>query len=142
MAGARNGDTAKVDYTGRLDDGTVFDSSDGRDPIQFTLGKSQVIAGFEEAVVGMETGQTKTFTIPCDKAYGPHRNENVMTVALKDLNLDFNPKKGEHLTLQRSDGHQLTVEVSDINESEITLDANHPLCGKDLTFDITVVEIA
>ncbi|MCB2230912.1 peptidylprolyl isomerase [bacterium] len=141
MAGAKNGDKVKINYTGKLTDGTVFDSSEGRDPLEFTLGNQQVIPGFEEAVMGMEQGESKSFTIESDKAYGPHREENIMKIALKDLNLDFNPKKGDHLTLQRSDGQQLTVKVDDINESEITLDANHPLSGKDLTFDITVVSI-
>lgn len=141
MAGAKNGDKVKINYTGKLADGTVFDSSEGRDPLEFTLGSQQVIPGFEEAVMGMEQGESKSFTIESDKAYGPSREENIMKIALKDLNLDFNPKKGDHLTLQRSDGQQLTVKVDDINESEITLDANHPLSGKDLTFDITVVSI-
>lgn len=141
MAGARNGDTVKINYTGKLDDGTVFDTSDGREPLSFKLGNRQVIPGFEEAVLGMERGQSKSFKIDCDKAYGPSRDENIMKVALKDLNLDFNPRKGDQLTLQRSDGQQLMVKVSDINESEITLDANHPLCGQDLTFEITLEEI-
>lgn len=141
MAAAKKGDKVKINYTGKLDDGTVFDTSDGREPLEFTLGNKQVIPGFEEAVLGMEQGESKSFTIESDQAYGPHRDENVMTVALKDLNLDFNPKKGDHLTLQRSDGQQLTVRVADINESQITLDANHPLCGKALTFDITLEQI-
>ncbi|MBD3402453.1 peptidylprolyl isomerase [candidate division GN15 bacterium] len=141
MATAKQGDKVKLNYTGKLQDGTVFDTSKDREPLEFTLGQGQVIPGFEENVVGMEEGEDKTFTVPADKAYGARRDDRVMTVALKDLNLDFNPKQGDHLTLQRSDGQQLTVTVADINESEITLDANHPLCGHDLTFDVKLEKI-
>lgn len=142
MPTAKDGDKVQIHYTGKLTDGTVFDSSDGRDPLEFTLGQHQVIPGFEEAVVGMETGQSKTVTIECDQAYGQRTEDRIMTVALKDLNLDFSPKKGDQLTLQRQDGHQMMVTVTEINESDMTLDANHPLAGKDLVFEINLVAVA
>lgn len=142
MATAKDGDKVKIHYTGKLTDGTVFDSSDGRDPLEFTLGENQVIPGFEEAVKGMATGESKTVTIECDQAYGQRAEDRIMTVALKDLNLDFNPKQGDQLTLQRQDGQQMMVTVTDIDETNMTLDANHPLAGKDLVFEINLVSVA
>jgi len=142
MATAKDGDKVKIHYTGKLTDGTVFDSSDGREPLEFTLGEQQVIPGFEAAVKGMEVGETKTVTIDCDQAYGKRSEDRVMTVALKDLNLDFSPKQGDQLTLQRQDGQQMMVTVKDINETDMTLDANHPLADKDLVFEINLVAVA
>lgn len=142
MANAKEGDKVKVHYTGKLKDGTVFDSSKDRDPLEFTLGKGEVIPGFEKEVTGLEEGQSKTFTVAADEGYGQRSDDRVMTVDLKNLNLDFTPKIGDRLTLQRADGQQIMVTVDKITESQITLDANHPLSGKDLEFDITLVEIA
>ena len=142
MANAKEGDKVKVHYTGKLEDGTVFDSSKDRDPLEFTLGKGEVIPGFEKEVQGLEEGESKTFTVPADEGYGQRSDERVMTVDLKNLNLDFTPSVGDRLTLQRGDGQQIMVTVDNITESQITLDANHPLSGKDLEFDITLVEIA
>jgi peptidylprolyl isomerase len=142
MPNAKEGDKVKVHYTGKLKDGTVFDSSKDRDPLEFTLGKGEVIPGFEKEVTGLEEGQSKTFTVPADEGYGQRSDDRVMTVDLKNLNLDFTPKIGDRLTLQRADGQQIMVTVDKITESQITLDANHPLSGKDLQFEITLVEIA
>lgn len=141
MAKVLNGSKVTIHYTGKLTDGTVFDSSEGREPLEFTMGEQQVIPGFEAAVNGMEEGETKTVTIECDQAYGRRTEDRVMTVALKDLKLDFNPKQGDQLTLQREDGQQLMVTVTDINESEMTLDGNHPLADQDLVFEINVVTV-
>jgi peptidylprolyl isomerase len=141
MPAAKNGDTVKVHYTGTLSDGEIFDTSKDRDPLQFTIGEGQVIPGFEEGIVGLGQGESKSITVSSDQGYGERNDSLVMTVALKDLNLDFNPKKGDMLTLQRSDGQQLPVRVRDLNEADITLDANHPLAGKDLTFEVTLEEI-
>ena len=141
MAQAKSGDTVKVHYTGRLDDGTVFDSSTGRDPLQFTIGASQVIAGFERAATGMSLGESKAATFPADQAYGP-RDERRVLVAKKDqLPPGRQIKVDDQLQMRRPDGRAQVVTVTAVSESDVTLDGNHPLAGKDLTFDIELVEI-
>jgi peptidylprolyl isomerase len=139
--GASNGDVVRVDYTGTLEDGTVFDTSLGREPIEFTLGAGEMIPGFEEAVLGMEIGETKTFTIPPEEAYGPRYDELIMEVPLSDLPEGLDPEVGQQLQSTRSDGQMIIVTVVEISETSITVDANHPLAGKDLTFEIELVSI-
>ncbi len=141
MAQAKNGDTVKVHYTGKLNDGTVFDTSTDRDPLQFTIGQGQVIPGFEQAVVGMNSGESKTTKVSADKAYGPHRKEMVLVIERSQLPVDLKPKVGQQLQSRQADGRTIRVMVTDVSESSVTLDANHPLAGKDLTFDIQLVEI-
>lgn len=141
MAQAKEGDTVKVHYTGRLDDGTVFDTSADRDPLEFTVGTGRVIPGFEEGIVGMNTGESKTVTIPADKAYGPHHKEMQVEIARENLPEGLDPEVGDQLQVRGPDGNPVLVMVTDTNESTITLDANHPLAGKDLIFDIELVEI-
>ncbi len=142
MAGAKQGDTVKVHYTGKLEDGTVFDSSFNRDPLQFTIGGGQVIPGFEQAVIGMNPGESKTTKVPADKAYGPHHEEMVMVVERNQFPGHLKPEVGQRLQIHLADGGTLIVVVTDMSESTVTLDANHPLAGKDLTFDIELLEIA
>jgi FKBP-type peptidyl-prolyl cis-trans isomerase 2 len=142
MAQAKNGDTVKVHYTGKLDDGTVFDTSADREPLQFTIGQGQLIADFEQAVVGMNPGESKIVQIPSDKAYGPHHKEMVLEVDRKEFPPDLEPKVDQRLQVQKSDGQVFAVTVTAVSESKVTLDANHPLAGKDLTFDIQLSEIA
>ncbi|MBN1347043.1 MAG: peptidylprolyl isomerase [Phycisphaerae bacterium] len=139
---AQQGDTVRVHYTGKFDDETVFDSSDGRDPLEFTLGQGQVIPGLEQAVVGMAPGDTKTATIPMDDAYGPHQAEMVMNVDRGDLPPNIDPQVGQQLQSRLQDGQVIVLTVTDVTEAAVTLDANHPLAGKDLVFDIELVEIA
>jgi peptidylprolyl isomerase len=140
MAQAQSGNTVRIHYTGRLADGTVFDSSDGKAPLEFTLGESQVIPGFEEAVTGMEPGQETTVTIPSDRAYGDHKAELVFDVPRTQFPDDIDPQIGQQL--QMSNGSQTAVvTVSEVNNGSVKLDANHPLAGKDLTFDIALVEV-
>ena len=141
MAQAKNGDTVKIHYTGKLEDGAVFDSSDGRDPLEFALGEGKVIPGFEEAVLGMNANDSKTMTIPSDNAYGPHREEMVVEVERDQFPPDVTPEVGQQLQMQRPDGQKMVVAVAEVSEATVTLDANHPLAGKDLTFDIKLVEI-
>lgn len=141
MAQAKNGDTVDVHYTGKLDDGTVFDSSKGKEPLQFTLGTGQVIPGFEEPVVGMEPGQSKTIHIPSDRAYGPHQPDMVIEVPKDQLPEGMEPGVGDQLQVSQPDGRAYVVTVTNVSDASITLDANHPLAGKDLTFDIELVEI-
>jgi len=141
MAQAKSGDTVKVHYTGRLDDGTVFDSSTGRDPLQFTIGASQVIAGFEKAATGMSLGESKTATFPADQAYGTRDERMVMAVSRDQLPPDLKVKVDDQLQMRRPDGRAQIVTVTAVSESDVTLDGNHPLAGQDLTFDIELVEI-
>jgi len=141
MAQAKNGDTVKVHYTGKLEDGSIFDSSIDRNPLEFTIGESQVIPGFEQAVVGMDLNETETVKIPEDKAYGPHREELVAEVDRSQLPADMKPEVGQQLQGRQSDGQVVVATVIAVSESNVTLDANHPLAGKALTFEIQLVAI-
>ena len=140
-ATARNGDTVKIHYTGRLTDGTVFDTSVGSEPLEFTLGQGQIISGFEQAVIGMEVGETKTVTIPVDQAYGPHRDEMILEVGRDELPENLEPKVGMQLQMNQGDDGIMIVTITDVSEMTIKVDANHPLAGQDLTFDIELVDI-
>lgn len=142
MTEAKQGNTVKIHYTGKLDDGTVFDSSEGRDPLEFTIGDGNIIPGFEEAVVGMNEGDSVTTTIPSDKAYGPHHAEMVLNVDKSQFPPNIDPSVGDQLQLQQQDGRKIQVLVTEVSPESVTLDANHPLAGKDLTFDIELVSIA
>ena len=141
MVWAKSGDTVRVHYTGKLADGSVFDSSHDRDPLQFTIGLNQMMPGFEEALVGMEPGQQKTATIPVEKAYGPYRDDMVEGVDRRQFPEYFQLEVGQWIQLERPDGEQLRVTVTEVSDSIVVLDANHPLSGKDLTFDIELLEI-
>ncbi len=141
MAQAKEGDIVRVHYTGRLEDGTVFDTSDERSPLEFTIGSGQIITGFEQAVVGMEPGELKTATIPPEEAYGPRREDMTLTVDREQFPEEIEPEPGQHLQVQQPDGRAAVVTVSEVSESTVTLDANHPLAGQLLTFDIRLVDI-
>jgi len=141
MAQAKDGDTIKVHYTGKLDDGSVFDSSTDREPLEFKLGENQIIRGFENAVIGMAPGEKSTVTIPAEKAFGPHRNEMVIEMNKEDFPADLDPKVGQKFNLHQNDDQTIVVTVTEVTENAVTLDANHALAGKDLTFDIELVEI-
>ena len=142
MTQAKTGDTVTVHYTGRLDDGTVFDTSIGRNPLTFKIGDGQLIPDFEEAVVGMSPEEAKTITIPSDKAYGPHRAEMILEVEKKLFPEDLEPRLEQQLQVSQPDGRDFVARVTDISETAVTLDANHPLADKDLTFDIQLTEVA
>lgn len=141
MAQAKRGDSVKVHYTGKLEDGTVYDSSRDRDPLHFTIGEGQVIPGIEQAVVGMNPGESMTTKVPADKAYGPHREELVMEIDRNEFPQHLRPKVGQQLQARLEDDQTIEIKVTDVSESSVTLDANHPLAGKDVTFDIQLVEI-
>jgi peptidylprolyl isomerase len=141
MAKAKSGDKVKVSYTGRLDDGTVFDSFPHEKPLEFTLGHGQTLRGFEEAILGMEEGESKTMKIPSDKAYGPHLEQRMMSVAREKVPADLKLETGKRLQVRRTDGRAIPVTVAEISSSHVLLDANHPLAGKDLTFSIELVKI-
>jgi peptidylprolyl isomerase len=142
MAEAKTNDTVKVHYTGRLIDGTVFDSSLGREPLEFTIGQKAVIAGFEEGIIGMAVGETKTVSIASQDAYGPYLDDLVGTISRVHISPDIELKVGTILQMQAPDGGVTLVRVKELNDENVTLDANHPLAGKDLTFDINLLEIA
>lgn len=140
MAEAKNGDTVRIHYTGTLNDGSVFDSSEGDEPLEFTLGSGQVIPGFEQAVEGMQPGDKKEVRIPSDDAYGAHNDEWVLVVDRENFPEHIEPEVGQQLELSQS-GQSFTVTVTDVSENSVTLDANHPLAGQDLTFALELVEI-
>ncbi|MDX1439108.1 MAG: peptidylprolyl isomerase [Rubricoccaceae bacterium] len=141
MTVAKTGDTVRIHYTGRLSDGTVFDSSDGREPLSFELGAGQVIAGFDSGVNGMKPGQKKTIEIPAAEAYGERDASAVVEVALSEFPEGVTPEVGLPLQLGMEDGGTLQVIVSNVSDETATLDANHPLAGRDLIFDVEVVGI-
>ncbi|MEA5508795.1 peptidylprolyl isomerase [Crocosphaera sp. UHCC 0190] len=141
MVQAKLGDTVKVNYTGKLEDGTVFDSSVDRDPLEFAVGEGQVIAGFEEAVVGMNLGDAKTVTIPSDQAYGPYHEELVMIVEEQQMPPELVIEVGQQLQMRHPSGQVIPVVITNVSDAQVTLDANHPLAGEDLTFEIELVEI-
>ncbi len=141
MAQAKTGDKVKVHYTGKLADGTIFDDSLNREPLEFTLGNNNLIAGFENAVIGMNAGDWKKVAIPSDQAYGPHIKELVIEVDRKQLPENLTPVIGAQLQISQAENQKIVVSISKITETRITLDANHPLAGKDLIFEIKLLEI-
>lgn len=141
MEQAHEGDTVRVHYTGSLADGSIFDSSRGRDPLEFTLGEGRVISGFDEAVAGMGPGEERQVTIPADQAYGSRQDELVFEVPREQFPDEIQPAVG--LEVQVSQGGQVAVaRIADLSDETVVLDANHPLAGKDLTFDLELVEIS
>lgn len=141
MAKAKQGDTVVVHYTGKISDGSIFDSSQGSEPLEFTIGEGEVIPGFENAVVGMSPGESKTITIPIDEAYGPYREEMVLEVDRSQMPPDWEPEIGQQLQIQQGPEQYIPVIVTDVSDSTVRLDANHPLAGEDLTFDIQLVQL-
>lgn len=141
MAQAKIGDTVKVHYNGKLDTGILFDTSEGSDPLEFEIGSGCLIAGFEEAMVGMSPGESRTVQIPPEKAYGRYRDDRVFKIDKKDLPEEIVPAEGMTLEVCASNGVAVPVQITEIQGSTITLDANHPLSEQTLTFEIKLVEI-
>jgi peptidylprolyl isomerase len=141
MSQAEKGNTVKVHYTGTLSDETIFDSSREREPIEFTVGEGQMIAGFDAAVQGMKVGEAKKVTIPSAEAYGPKSQEAMVKVPKEQLPEGMNPEIGMQLEATGEDGKSQVLVVAEVMETEVVLDANHPLAGKDLVFDIEMMEI-
>jgi peptidylprolyl isomerase len=141
VTGVKQGDTVKVDYTGTLDDGSIFDSSEGRTPLEFTVGAGQVIQGFEDAVIGLTVGDSVDTSIKAENAYGAVREDMIQEINRDKIPADMDPKIGQQLQFTLSNGQPITVIVKDLASDSITIDGNHPMAGKDLNFKITVVEI-
>ena len=142
MKKAQNGDKLKVHYTGKLEDGSVFDSSQGREPLEFVLGNGSLIAGFERAVSGLQAGEKTTAKLPPDEAYGEPSQELFFEVPKANIPEEIKPEIGMQLSVSQPDGQQMPVVVAEVKEESITLDANHPLAGKTLIFEIEVMEVA
>lgn len=138
---AKSGDLVKVHYTGTFDNGTVFDSSMGGEPLEFTVGGGEMIPGFDAAVVGMRIGETKTVRIPADQAYGPYQEELVFVTDPAGITGGENLTVGDQVAITLADGRAIPGRVTTISPGEVTIDANHPLAGEDLTFVINLVEI-
>jgi peptidylprolyl isomerase len=141
MSAAKSGDTVSIHYTGTLDDGTEFDSSAGREPLEFTLGSGQVIAGFDDAVTGMTVGDKKSVRMEADQAYGERREELVQEVPRSALPEEIKPEEGMALQSQSPEGHVMNLVVTNVADDSITVDANHPLAGQALSFDIELMKI-
>lgn len=141
MSTAKQGDTVQIHYTGKLDDGTVFDSSEGREPLAVTLGEGQVIPGFERAAIGMEVGETKEARLDVADAYGQRRDDLLLEVPREQLPDELEVEVGTPLQLQQPDGRAVPVTVAQLDDEQVTLDANHPLAGQPLTFELTLVAI-
>ncbi|MDG3581957.1 MULTISPECIES: FKBP-type peptidyl-prolyl cis-trans isomerase [Galbibacter] len=141
MSQVKENDTVKVHYTGKLEDGQVFDSSLEREPLEFTLGQGQLIPGFENGILNMSVNEKKTINIPSAEAYGDIREELFQEIPKAELPENIEPKKGMGLVSRTPDGREIQLVVADVKDASIVVDANHPLAGKDLTFEIEVLEI-
>jgi peptidylprolyl isomerase len=141
MTEVKNGDTVRIHYTGTLADGSVFDSSEGREPLEFTVGARQVIEGMDSELPGMTVGEKKTLNIPCDKAYGPMNPAARQAIPREGIPDHIPLELGTQLQMQSPEGQVLPVTVVEVDDATVTLDANHPLAGKDLTFDIELVSV-
>ncbi len=142
MSQAKTGDTVRIHYTGTLTDGTRFDTSSGRDPLEFKLGEGQIIPGLEREIAGMAVGDRKTVTVASDEAYGPHRDEAVHDVERAQIPDEIDLEVGAELEATDQGGRRMRLRVVALNEETVTLDANHPLAGQDLVFEVELVEIA
>jgi FKBP-type peptidyl-prolyl cis-trans isomerase 2 len=141
MSQVKENDTVVVHYTGKLTNGEVFDSSEGREPLEFQMGSGQLIPGFERAVMGMKVEESKTFDIPSAEAYGDLREDLYYEVPRENFPEHINPEPGMRLSMGTGDGREIPVTITNVGQEVVNLDANHPLAGKDLTFEVRVVEI-
>jgi len=136
----KSGDRVKVHYTARLEDGTVFDTSEGREPMEITLGEGQIISGLENGIVGMQPGEEKKITVPPEQGYGDKREDMFLKVREDDFPEEINPTVGQALQVTLSDGRSMKVVVDQVSQGKVTIDANHPLAGQTLVFDVRLLE--
>lgn len=141
MRKVKKGDTIVIRYTGCIEDGAVFDSTEGRNPLEFTVGEGEVLPGLEQGVIGMTPGETKTIIIPMEQGYGPHDKERVRELDKKRIPENFQPLVGQQLQMYRADGLPLMGTVLAVSETSLTMDYNHPLAGKTLIFETALIEI-
>ncbi len=141
MQEVKSGDTVKVHYHGKLNDGTTFDSSEGREPLEFEVGSGSVIAGFDSGVTGMKVGDKKTINIPVDEAYGQRQDDLLMEFPIDRFPSDMEPEVGMQLNMSNGAGQNFPVMITEVRDNTVILDANHPLAGEDLIFDLELVEI-
>jgi len=141
MSEVKPGDTVRLHYTGTLTDGETFDSSTGRDPLEFEVGSGQIIPGLDKAIPGMKVGDTKKVEIPCVEAYGETNPSAIQAIPRAEIPAEIPVEAGTQLQMQSPDGQVVPVTVTEVTDAEVTLDANHMLAGKDLIFDIELVEI-
>jgi peptidylprolyl isomerase len=141
MQQVKSGDTVKVHYHGKLTDGSTFDSSEGREPLEFEVGSGQVIAGFDSGVTGMSVGDKKTIEIPVDEAYGAKQDDLLMEFPRTNFPADMVPEVGMQLNMSNGSGQNFPVVIREVKDDVVVLDANHPLSGEDLVFDLELVEI-
>ena len=141
MQKAKIGDRVKVHYTGTLEDGTVFDTSQGSGPIEFVIGNGEIIPGFEHAIIGMEVGEKKAFQLSPEEGYGPHLDELVISIPISEVPPHISPEPGMELLLQAGEEAPIPVVITEVTEDAVVLDANHPLAGKTLSFEVELVEI-
>jgi len=141
MSQVKANNTVKVHYTGKLADGQIFDTSEGKEPIEFVLGKGQLIPGFEQGLIDMKLNEKKTITIAKDEAYGDVNEQLIQEVKKSDLPQDMEPKVGMGLVSKSPDGREMNLMVVEVKDDSIVIDGNHPLAGRDLVFDLEVIEI-
>lgn len=141
MQQVKNGDNVRVHYHGKLSDGSTFDSSEGRSPLEFQVGSGQVIKGFDDALVDMKIGDKKTVVIPAEHAYGEASENMYIEYPIADFPADMKPEVGMELHMSDAEGNNFPVVIKEVKDNAVVLDANHPLAGKELTFDIELVEI-
>ena len=142
MAQVKSGDTVRVHYHGKLTNGTTFDSSEGREPLEFTVGSGQVIKGFDDAMLDMNVGEKKTVNIPVENAYGQRNDDMMMEYPRSEFPADMTPEVGMELHMSDNMGNVFPVVIAEVKEENVLLDANHPLAGEDLVFEIELVSIA
>ena len=141
MSQVKENNTVKVNYTGKLSDGQIFDTSEGKEPVEFVLGQGRLIPGFEKGVISMELNEKKTINIPAAEAYGDVQKEMFHQVKKEQLPQEITPEVGMGLASKNPDGSEVQFRVAEVNDDYIVVDANHPLAGQDLTFDLELVEI-
>lgn len=141
MAEIKQGDTVRIHYTGTLSDGSVFDSSEGRDPLEFTFGEGQIIPGLENGMDGMRVGDKRKVEVPADQAYGPVMDEARRAVPREDIPAEIPMELGTQVQAHNEEGQVMTLSIHEVTDTHVVLDANHPLAGKDLTFDIELVSL-
>ena len=141
MRQAKRGDSVRVHYTGKMHNGTKFDTSRDGNPLEFTIGEGKIIPGFEKMVIGMKQGDMKTVTVPSDEAYGPRRDDRIITVDRDQVPEDSNPRVGQQIQMHGQGGESIPAMITGVTKKLVTMDANHPLAGKDLTFSVELVEI-